>query len=291
MDIIYTTSAKSLAEKISKNLTLPLYAACVRRFRNGELSVSVPKKIYDAILISSTVTNDDWIELILLLDALKDARRIILCMPFMGYTRQDKYMPGVSFGFQVFSTLIEAQNVSHFILLDNHTTPIFKKPTINLSTAALFEAEILRKYPKEEKIIVSPDLGSAKRAERIARALKSELALISKKRDVFGILRESTLISGEIKDKLCIIIDDMVDSGQTLVFASQKLKEAGAFSISSYASHGLLNERCVDRIKKSDIIELVLTDSINCDSIKCEKIRKLSVASLISEAIKDILVT
>lgn len=291
MDIIYTTSAKSLAEKISKNLTLPLYAACVRRFRNGELSVSVPKKIYDAILISSTVTNDDWIELILLLDALKDARRIILCMPFMGYTRQDKYMPGVSFGFQVFSTLIEAQNVSHFILLDNHTTPIFKKPTINLSTAALFEAEILKKYPKEEKIIVSPDLGSAKRAERIARALKSELALISKKRDVFGILRESTLISGEIKDKLCIIIDDMVDSGQTLVFASQKLKEAGAFSISSYASHGLLNERCVDRIKKSDIIELVLTDSINCDSIKCEKIRKLSVASLISEAIKDILVT
>lgn len=291
MDIIYTTSAKSLAEKISKNLTLPLYAACVRRFRNGELSVSVPKKIYDAILISSTVTNDDWIELILLLDALKDARRIILCMPFMGYTRQDKYMPGVSFGFQVFSTLIEAQNISHFILLDNHTTPIFKKPTINLSTAALFETEILRKYPKEEKIIVSPDLGSAKRAERIARALKSELALISKKRDVFGILRESTLISGEIKDKLCIIIDDMVDSGQTLVFASQKLKEAGAFSISSYASHGLLNERCVDRIKKSDIIELVLTDSINCDSIKCEKIRKLSVASLISEAIKDILVT
>lgn len=289
MEIIYTRSMTHLAQLISENLRLSRYSDNVCKFSN-EILVSVPKKFHEVIVLSSTVSHDDWIELILLLDALKEAKRIILCLSFMGYARQDKYESEVSSGFRVLSHLIEAENISHFIIVDNHCDLVFKKPSLNLSIATLFETDILQNH-KDADIIISPDLGGAKKAQRIAKALKCDFGLCIKNRNIFGILKESELIAGNVEGKNCILVDDIIDSGATVVEAAKELHKKGAKSITAYASHGLLNERSLDRIEKSDIIELVLTDSISRDSIRCKKIRRISVALLISDVIKDILTT
>lgn len=274
-----------MARSLAKDLALSAFPANTRRFANGEISVSLPKSFCDAAVVSSTVANDDWIELLLLLDALRDAKNIILCMPYMGYSRQDTQSQNESLGARLFARLLEATNVARCIVLDNHCEPMMRIPYAHLSANEIFETDVVRKYALEQIVVVSPDIGGAYRASALSRSLKCGFAVCNKARDVFGELKKTEAV-GEVSNKICILVDDIVDSGATLCHAAEALLSAGAKGIAAYAVHGVLSDGSRERLEKSRIEEIVLTDSISGPDISSPKFRKLSVASLLAEAIR-----
>jgi ribose-phosphate pyrophosphokinase len=245
------------------------------------------KPVYDVVVVASTVTNDDWIELLLLLDALRCAARITLCMPYMGYSRQDKQNENESFGVSMCCRLLESMGISECILLDNHSEPLFRIPTYHLSARCVFEASIVSKYVPKQITIVSPDIGGAYRANEYALSIGCDLAICNKTKNVFGQLKKSDVL-GNVRDKICILIDDIVDSGATLCHAAEALEQQGCKGVVAYCSHGVLSAGAIDRLGKSIITEIVLTDSIaNAETVSA-KIRKLSIASLMAETIRSI---
>jgi ribose-phosphate pyrophosphokinase len=287
MEIIYTKNSKELAKALSKELSFSAFLANVRRFNNGEMSVSLPKCFHDVIVLSSVVTNEDWIELFLLLDVLRDAKNVILCMPYMGYSRQDIQIPNESFGSCLFSRLLETMNISRCIILDNHSEPFIRIPCIHISAEKIFASNIVSKYDTAKIVVVSPDIGGAYRANLAARAIGCDLAVCNKARDVFNKLKRIDVI-GNVSGKICILIDDIVDSGATVCYAADALLQAGGTAAVVYASHAVLSEGALERLEKSDIAELIFTDSIGIAENLPTKIKKISVASLIAEAIRCI---
>ncbi|MDR0677072.1 MAG: ribose-phosphate diphosphokinase [Holosporaceae bacterium] len=286
MEIICTENSKELAKNLAKELSFPIYNANVRRFHNNEISILLPKRFRNVIVVASTVKNDDWIELFLLLDALKESQNLILVMPYMGYGRQDVQNRNESFGLGLFSRLLDTMRISNCIICDNHTDPIMRTPVIHhISAAKIFETDIVNKYDKDRIVVVSPDVGGVSRASAISRNCRCNFALCNKVRDIFGELKEINVI-GNVAGKICVLIDDIIDTGGTLCHAANSLMQAGGKGVVAYATHGVLSSP--QRLEESKIAEITLTDSIDLKDSP-QKFRKLSIVSLIAEAIRYII--
>jgi ribose-phosphate pyrophosphokinase len=179
-------------------------------------------------------------------------------------------------------------NVSRCIFLDNHSKPTIRIPYIHLGADEIFKTDITSKYDASKITIVSPDIGGAYRANAISKTLKCDFALCNKAKDVFGELKKIDVV-GNVVDKICIVVDDIIDSGATLCYAAEALLQAGCRGVAAYATHGILSKGSIEKLAKSSISEVTLTDSIFNNDIISSKIRKLSISSLIAETIRCIL--
>ena len=287
MMIVCTKNSKNLATSVAEKLETPLVIPNVRRFNNGEICVSFREQIATATIIANTETDSDWIELFLLLDSMKSVKDITLCLTYMGYSRQDQQNPNESMAARMFATLLETTNIARCIIIDNHSEPLLRIPTQHICARTLFERDIADKYSSDQIVLVSPDLGGVRRAYDLSRSLKCEFIICNKAKTVFGELKRIDPI-GSIKDKLCILIDDMIDSGSTICHAAESLIRAGARGVVAYCTHGVLSKGAIERLAASDISEIVLTDTIQKDIVFPSKIRKISIDSLLVDTIRCI---
>ncbi len=285
--IVYTKKVSKLAKSVADKLSIVASPACVRVFNNKEISVSVSKGFNHVIVMASTETNDDWIELFLLLDAIRNANDVTLCLPYMGYSRQDKQIENASFATNLFSKFLESMKLSRCILLDNHSEPLIRIPTQHISTQIIFEKDIAEKYHPEQTVIVSPDFGRARRAYNISKGLKCDFIICNKDKNVFGELKKIRY-TGEVTNKICVVIDDIIDSGSTLKHVSEVLLDSGCKAVVAYCTHGFFSNGAIENLEKSSISEIVITNSICRFEKLPQKFRKLSIDSLIVDAIQCI---
>lgn len=302
LSIIPLRNSIHLAKRVAEILEYPLLTPCVRRFNNGEMSVAFRDRVDSAVVIAQTESDSDWIELFLLLDALRNARSLPLCLTYMGYSRQDQQNPNESMATRMFANILETFNISRCIIIDNHSDPMLRIPMEHMSARSLFEQDIRDRYgavaaadSESEKsrlmqtsVVVSPDLGGVRRAYEMSRSLKCDFIICNKSKNVFGELKKVDPI-GSVEGKLCILLDDMIDSGATICHAAASLMKAGARDVVAYCTHGIFSKGCLDRVEDSPISELVVTDTIQKECKLPSKIRKISVDSLIADAIKCIL--
>jgi len=299
MKILACNSNRPLAEAISTYLNLPLTKASVRRFSDMEIFVEIQENVRgeDVFVIQSTSypVNDNLMELLITLDALmrSSARRATAVIPYYGYARQDrKSAARTPISAKLVANMITVAGANRVLTVDLHAGQIqgfFDIPTDNLFAAPVFIKDIKDRYNGEDLVIVSPDVGGVVRARAIAKRLDADLAIIDKRRERAGVSEVMNII-GEVEGRRCVLFDDIVDSAGTLCNAAEALKNAGAVSVSAYVTHGVLSGAAVERVTASVLTELVITDSIEAtEAVKaCEKIRQVSCASLIGEAIRRI---
>ncbi len=303
MKLIAGNSNRPLAEAVSAYLNAPLTQANVRRFSDMEVFVEIEENIRgeDVFVIQSTSfpANDNLMELLVMLDALRraSARRVTAAVPYYGYARQDrKTGPRTPISAKLVSNLITTAGANRLLTIDLHAGQIqgfFDIPVDNLFAAPVFTADIEREYGEKngagEVMIVSPDVGGVLRARGIARRIGADLAIIDKRRERAGVSAVMNII-GDVKGRVCILVDDIVDSAGTLCNASDALMKAGAESVAAYVTHGVLSGGAVGRIAGSPIHEMVITDSIQAtEAVRVsDKLRPLSIAPLIGEAIRRI---
>ena len=231
-------------------------------------------------------------ELLVALDALKrgSANRITAVVPYYGYARQDrKSGPRTPISAKLVANLITAAGAHRVVTLDLHAGQIqgvFDIPTDNLFAAPVFQADIKEKYGNESLVIVSPDVGGVVRARALAKSLDADLAIIDKRRERAGVSEVMNII-GDVSNRHCILVDDIVDSGGTLCNAAEALMAAGGLSVSAYISHGVLSGGAVARVKNSPLKELVTTDSIKATEamLEAKNLRQISIAPLLVEEI------
>jgi ribose-phosphate pyrophosphokinase len=300
MKLLAGNSNRTLAQAIANYLDLPLTKAQVRKFADNELFVTIDENVRgeDVFLIQSTSfpANDHLMELLICVDALTraSARRITAVLPYFGYARQDRKMGGrTPISAKLVANLITRAGADRVLTMDLHSGQIqgfFDIPTDNLLATPVLAEDIRDNYAKSsELMIVSPDVGGVSRARAIADRLNADLAIVDKRRSAPG-KSEVMNIIGDVKDRRCIIFDDIVDGGGTLCNAAQALIDAGASEVSAYVSHGVLSGEAVERVESSALKEVVVTNSIEADErVKASnKIRVVSVAPLIGEAIRRI---
>lgn len=295
--ILNCNANKDLAKDIAFNLGIPVGDAQVSYFSNGEISVSINESIRgaDVFVIQSTSTpvNDNLMELLIMIDALKraSAGRINAVMPFYGYARQDrKSKSREPISAKLVANLIESAGADRVITMDLHAPQIqgfFDIPVDHLYAAPLFVNYFINKK-LDDIVVVSPDVGGVTRARALATKLDAPLAIIDKRRPKPNVSEVMNII-GDIENKNCIIIDDMVDTAGSVVNAAKVLKDMGAHDIYVAATHPVLSGPAFERIQDSVIKEFVVTNTIPLPSNKpVDKIKVLSVASLFAEAIKRI---
>ena len=294
--IISCNSNRPLADAISKYMELPLTKADIRRFSDMEVFVEIQENVRgeDVFIIQSTSspTNDNLMELLVALDALKrgSANRITAVIPYYGYARQDrKSGPSTPISAKLVANLITVAGAHRVLTVDLHAGQIqgfFDIPTDNLFAAPVFQSDIKEKYGDKSLVIVSPDVGGVVRARALARSLDADLAIIDKRRERAGVSEVMNII-GEVDDRHCILVDDIVDSGGTLCNAAEALMVAGGLSVSAYISHGVLSGGAAARIKDSPLTELVTTDSIQATEavLAAPNMRQITIAPLLGEAI------
>jgi ribose-phosphate pyrophosphokinase len=297
--ILSCNSNRPLAEAISSYMNLPLTKADVRRFSDMEVFVEIQENVRgeDVFVIQSTSspTNDNLMELLVALDALKrgSANRITAVVPYYGYARQDrKSGPRTPISAKLVANLITIAGAHRVVTLDLHAGQIqgfFDIPTDNLFAAPVFQADIREQYGDKSLVIVSPDVGGVVRARALARSLDADLAIIDKRRERAGVSEVMNII-GDVNNRHCILVDDIVDSGGTLCNAAEALMTAGGLSVAAYISHGVLSGGAVTRVKNSPLKELVTTDSIQATRamLEAENMRQISIAPLLGEAITRI---
>ena len=260
-----------IAEKIAKSYGLPLGKIVFNNFSDGELRVAFEENIRneDVFIIQSTnPPASNVLELLFMLDAARraSARRVIAVVPYFGYARQDrKVAPRTSISAKVVANLLTNAGANRIVTVDLHAGQIqgfFDMPVDNLFTTPLFSKFIKKKISSKKLICVSPDMGGVARTRALATRLKADLAIIDKRRPAPGKSQVMNVI-GNVKDKTCIIIDDIIDSGGTIVNAAQALINRGAKEVHVYITHGVLSGEAVDKIKKSKIKKLVITDTID----------------------------
>ena len=295
MKILSCNSNRPLAEAIAAYLNIPVTQADVRRFADNEIFVEIQENVRgeDVFVVQSTSfpANDHVMELLVTLDALRrgSARRVTAVIPYYGYARQDrKSGPRTPISAKLLANLITTAGADRVLTIDLHAGQIqgfFDIPTDNLFAAPVFRNDILVKYP-EKLMIVSPDVGGVVRARSLANRVNADLAIIDKRRPEAGVSEVMNII-GDVNDRHCIMVDDIVDSGGTLCNAAQALMEAGALSVDAYVTHGVLSGGAVSRIVGSPLNSLVITDSIQATEAVsvATNIRQLSVAPLLGEAI------
>jgi ribose-phosphate pyrophosphokinase len=301
MKILTGNSNRPLAEAICAVLSLPLTRASVKRFSDMEIFVEIHENVRgeDVFVVQPTSfpTNDNVMELLVMLDALKrsSARRITAVVPYFGYARQDRKSGSrTPISAKLVADIITKAGADRVLTLDLHAGQIqgfFDIPTDNLFAAPVFVKDIREtvKSTGEELVIVSPDVGGVVRARIIAQRLDADLAIIDKRRERAGVSEVMNII-GNVAGRRCILIDDIVDSAGTLCNAAEALKRAGAISVSAYVSHGVLSGGAVARVMASPMDELVTTDSIMATEAmrNASKIRQLTIAPLIAEAIRRV---
>lgn len=297
MKLISCTSNQPLAESISQYLGIPLTEANVRRFADQEIFLEVLDNVRgeDVFVIQSTSypANDHLMELLIMIDALKrgSAKRITAVIPYFGYARQDrKTGPRSPISAKLVANLITVAGANRVLTVDLHATQIqgfFDIPVDNLFAGnPVFAPYVQKNKNKNPLVIVSPDVGGVVRARAFAKKLEADLAIIDKRREKAGI-SEVMHVIGEVEGKDCILIDDMVDSAGTICNAAVALMDHGATSVRAIASHGVFSGSAVDRIEKSPLVEMVVTDSIQSTekTEACKKIKYLSIAPLLGEAV------
>jgi len=299
MKILSGTSNPKLSKEISKLLKLKLVNTNIKRFSDGEIYIEINEKIRGnsvfVIQSTSNPANDNLMELLLCIDALRrsSAKNITAVIPYYGYARQDrKVVPRTSISAKVVANLITNAGASRVVTVDLHAGQIqgfFDMPVDNLFTTPLFARYIKRKLKNKKLICVSPDVGGVQRTRGLATKIKADLAIIDKRRPRPGKSQVMNII-GDVKGKTCIIVDDIIDSGGTIVNAVDALKKNGAEDVYVFITHAVLSGDAAQKIKKSKIKKLVITDSIdNSKKIKNNnKIEVLSISSLMAEAIKRI---
>ena len=298
MKIVTCNSNVNLAEAISKKLKKPLCKSTITRFADMEIFVEIFENVRgeDVFIIQSTSypANDNLMELLITIDALKrgSAKRITAVIPYFGYARQDrKTGPRTPITAKLVSNLITNAGADRVLTLDLHAGQIqgfFDIPTDNLYSSPIFIRDIKKNY-KKNITFVSPDIGGITKAREMATQLKCDIAIIDKRRPGPG-KSEVMNVIGNVKNKICIIVDDIIDSGGTIVNAAQALINRGAREVHVYITHGVLSGEAVEKIKKSQIKNLVITDTIdNGEKTKNVKnIEVLPISGLMGEAIKRI---
>jgi len=295
MKLIAGNSNPMLAQAISDYLDVPLTQAEVKRFADNEVFVEIMENIRgeDCFFIQSTSfpANDHLMELLIAIDALKrgSARRITAVLPYFGYARQDRKTGGrTPISAKLVANMITAAGADRVLTMDLHAGQIqgfFDIPLDNLTVAPVFSPHILEKFDGEQVCLVSPDVGGVVRARGLAKRCNGDLAIIDKRREKAG-ESEVMHVIGDVKDKICILVDDIVDSGGTLCNAAAALKAKGAKQVYAYVAHGVLSGNAVEKIENSPMEKLVITDSIAAtDAVKNSKsVEQLPIASLIGEA-------
>ncbi|ATQ41790.1 ribose-phosphate pyrophosphokinase [Caulobacter mirabilis] len=301
MKLLAGNSNRTLATAIAEYLDVPLTKAQVRRFADNEVFVTIDENVRgeDVFVIQSTSypANDNLMELLICIDALKRAsgRRITAVVPYFGYARQDRKTGGrTPISAKLVANLITRAGADRVLTMDLHAGQIqgfFDIPTDNLLPVPLLAADINSKYGKSDDLmIVSPDVGGVVRARALAKRIDdADLAIVDKRRSAPGESEVMNII-GDVSGRRCILFDDIVDSAGTLCNAAKALVDHGATEVSAYVTHGVLSGAAADRVANSVLKELVVTDSIeSSDVVKtCKKIRRVSCAPLIGEAIRRI---
>jgi len=289
-----------LAEQVTRHLGIPLGHATVGRFSDGEVMVEVHDNVRgkDVFILQSTgaPTNDNLMEIMLLADALRraSAGRITAAMPYFGYARQDRRVRSarVPIAARVVADMLTGVGVNRVLTMDLHSDQIqgfFDVPVDNVYSTPILLADI-RAQNYENLIVVSPDVGGVVRARATAKLINNaDLAIIDKRRPKPNVAKVMHII-GDVKDRTCVIMDDLVDTANTLCEAAGALKEHGAKRVVAYCTHGVLSGSAVGRIAASALDELVVTDTIPLrdDACQCAKIRVLSAADLVAETIRRI---
>ena len=299
MKIIACNSNRPLSEAIAAYLNLPITDASVRRFSDMECFVEIHENVRgeDVFIIQSTSypANDHLMELLVALDAVRrgSASRITAVIPYFGYARQDrKSGPRTPISAKLVANLITVAGADRVLTMDLHAGQIqgfFDIPLDNLYAAPVFIRHIEENFDNGNLMMVSPDVGGVVRARAFAKRLETDLAIIDKRRERAGV-SEVMHIIGDVKDRTCILVDDIVDSGGTLCNAADALKNAGAKSVHAYITHGVLSGGAVSRISSSPLESMVITDSIlGTEAVRvASNIRQISIAPLMGEAIERI---
>jgi ribose-phosphate pyrophosphokinase len=295
LSIFAGNSNPLLCDRISEYLAKPLGKMKVNRFSDGEIQVEIHENVrkQEIYVIQSTCNpvNDHLVELLLLIDAFKrsSASRITAVIPYFGYARQDKKVaPRVPISAKMVADLLENTGVDRVITMDLHAGQIqgfFSVPVDNLYAAPIIIDDIKTRYP-ENLVVVSPDAGGVERARAYAKRLHCSLAIVDKRRSAPNQARAMAII-GDVKDKIAIVIDDMVDTAGTLTEAASVIREKGARQVHAYCTHPVLSGPAIDRITQSSLNTLVATDTVplSPEAQQCEKIKTLSIAKLVGEAI------
>jgi ribose-phosphate pyrophosphokinase len=297
LKIFAGNSNPPLARDITQYLKIPLGRAVVETFSDGESKVEIKENVRgaDVFVIQSTSApgNNNLMELLLMLDAFKraSAKRITAVMPYYGYARQDrKVVPRVPISAKLIADLITTAGASRMLTMDLHSGQIqgfFDIPVDNLYATPVLLQHLKKRLNHHDATIVSPDAGGVERARAIAARLDASLAIIDKRRSGPNVVAEMNII-GEVKDQIAILLDDMVDTAGTLTMAADALKKEGARSILGCCTHAVLSGPAIQRIDESPMEELIVTDTIplGAEAQLCRKIKVLSVAHLIGEAIR-----
>jgi len=299
MKILTGNSNRGLAEAIAAYLNLPLTKASVKRFSDMEVWVEINENVrgQDVFVIQSTSfpANDNLMELLVCLDALKraSARRITAVIPYFGYARQDrKPGPRTPISAKLVANLITAAGANRVLTMDLHAGQIqgfFDIPTDNLFAAPVIVKDIQARFNGADLVVVSPDVGGVVRARAVAKRIGADLAIVDKRRERAGESEVMNII-GDVDGRICLLVDDIVDSAGTLCNAAAALKEAGAEDVYAYVSHGVLSGGAVARVSASALKELVITDSIQAtEAVRLsDSVRLVSIAPLIAEAMRRI---
>ncbi len=298
--ILSANANRPLAEKICDKLGKPLGHADVRRFSDGEVFVEIRENVRgrDVYVIQSTCrpVNDTLMELLIMIDALKraSAKEITAVVPYYGYGRQDrKVAPRTPISAKLVADLFVAAGATRVVSIDLHAGQIqgfFDIPFDNL-----FASPVILEYLKKEMtgmgelVLVSPDAGGVERARAYAKRLDAQVAMIDKRRTGPNVAKAMNIV-GDVKGKVAIILDDMIDTAGTLTEAAHTVLDHGATRVFAAATHGVLSGPAIDRIKKAQIEKVIVTDTVPLtdEAIACGKIVQLSVADLLAEAIHRI---
>ena len=299
MKLLTGNSNKNLSQKISEFLKNRLVNSSIRKFSDGEIYTEINENIRgNSIFVIQSISspaNDNLMELLLCIDALKrsSAKNITAVIPYFGYARQDrKVVPRTSISAKLVSNLITKAGADRVVTVDLHAGQIqgfFDIPVDNLFATPIFARHVKKKIKTKNLICIAPDVGGTERARALGKLLNVGLAIVDKRRPKAGQSQVMNII-GDVRGKTCIIVDDIIDSGGTIVNAAAALKKRGAKDVHVYVTHGVLSGGAENKIKKSNIKNLVITDTIdNAAKVKnIKNIEVLTISNLVGEAIKRI---
>ena len=298
--MVFTGNANPmLAEEVVGHLNIELGKATVGRFSDGEVMIELLENVRgkDVFVLQSTCapTNDSLMEVLVMADALRrsSAARITAAIPYFGYSRQDRRPRSarVAITAKVVANMLTGVGIDRLLTMDLHSDQIqgfFDIPVDNIYASPILLGDVWKhSYP--DLVVVSPDVGGVVRARALAKQLNSDLAIIDKRRPKHNVAKVMNII-GEVEGRTCVIMDDMVDTATTLCEAAAALKKQGAAKVVAYCTHPVLSGSSIDRIKKSALDELVVTNTIPLrpEAVACGKIRQLSAAELLAETIRRI---
>jgi len=288
-----------LAHAVVHHLNIPLGRAVCSRFSDGEVMVEINENVRgrDVFVLQPTCspTNDNLMELVIIVDALKraSAGRITAAIPYFGYARQDRRPRSarVAISAKVVANMLQAVGVNRLLVMDLHADQIqgfFDIPVDNIYASPILLGD-LWKHSYDNLVVVSPDVGGVVRARALAKRMDADLAIIDKRRPRPNVAEVMNVI-GETAGRTCVIMDDMIDTANTLCQAAAALREHGAVKVMAYCTHAVLSGAAVERIAASVLDEVVVTDTIplNEAALSCTKIRQLSCAALLGETISRI---